>query len=220
MAVLTKISVNEINKMYQIILGSIALSIIHALIPSHWLPFITIGKSQGWNRTQTLKTTFFAGISHTLSTTIFGLMVSFAGFQLSDNQQIITEKVVPLFLLMLGLWFIMQHFRHHAHSHIDERLVKGKSYQKLLLSLMVMMFLSPCFEINAYFLSAGAMGWQAVATIILIYNILTIIGMLFMVNVGLQGIKRFNFHWLEHNEQLITGITLIGLSIFNFFITV
>lgn len=59
MAILTKISVNEINKMYRIILGSIALSVIHALIPSHWLPFITIGKSQGWDMAQTLKTTFF-----------------------------------------------------------------------------------------------------------------------------------------------------------------
>jgi putative Mn2+ efflux pump MntP len=206
--------------MHQIILGSIALSIIHALIPSHWLPSITIGKSQGWDRVQTLKTTFFAGTSHTFSTTIFGLMVSFVGFQLSDNQQIIAEKIVPLFLLMLGLWFIMQYFRHHAHSHIDERLVQGKSYRKLLLSLVLMMFLSPCFEINAYFLSAGAMGWQAVVTIILIYNILTIIGILFMVKIGFNGLNHFNFHWLEHNEQLITGITLIGLSISNFFVIV
>lgn len=86
MAVLTKISVDKFNKIYQIIFGSIALNIIHALIPSHWLLFITISKSQGWNSTRTLKTKFFAGISHTLSTTIFGLMLSFAGFQLSDDQ--------------------------------------------------------------------------------------------------------------------------------------
>lgn len=87
------------------------------------------------------------------------------------------------------------------HSHIYEQSVKGKSYRKLLLSLMLMMFF-----------------WQAVVTIILIYNILTIIGILLMVNVGLNGLKHFHFRWLEHNEQLITGVTLICEAILNFFI--
>jgi len=206
--------------MNQIILGSIALSFIHALIPSHWLPFVTIGKSLGWNKRQTLNTTFLAGAAHTVSTTIFGLLVSFAGFQLSEKQNVIAGKVVPLFLLILGLWFIMQHFRHQEHSHIDASMVKKGSRRHVLLSLMLMMFLSPCFEINAYFLNAGAIGWYAVLTIVLIYNILTISGMLVMVSLGSRGMKIINIHWLEHNEQLITGLTLMALAAFNFVVTV
>jgi nickel/cobalt exporter len=204
--------------MSQIILGSIALSLIHAVIPSHWLPFVTIGKTQGWDKEQLLKTTFLAGLAHTFSTTIIGLLVSFAGFQLSEEQAIVTGTIVPLFLLILGLWFVMQHYRAHAHSHIDEKMVKGKTYNKLLLSLVGMMFLSPCFEISAYFLSAGAMGWQAVLAIIFIYNVLTISGMLMMVSAGSRGISSIHVHWLEHNEQLITGITLCGLAVFSYFV--
>ena len=202
--------------MNQIILGSIALSFIHAVIPSHWLPFITIGRSMGWNKYQTLKTTLLAGAAHTLSTTILGLLVSFAGFQLSDNQNVIAKKVVPLFLLILGIWFLMQHFRHQEHSHIDTKMVKRGNPKHVLLSLMLMMFLSPCFEINAYFLNAGAIGWYAVLTIVLIYNLLTISGMLMMVSLGFGGINKINIHWLEHHEQLITGLTLIALAIFNY----
>lgn len=204
--------------MNQIILGSIALSLIHALIPSHWLPFVTIGKARGWGLRQILRTTLLAGTAHTLSTTIFGLLASFAGFQLAENQHIIAQRVVPMFLLVLGIWFIMQHLRGDEHSHIDEKTVKGKTYKQLVISLVVMMFLSPCFEISAYFLSAGAMGWLAVTTIIIIYNLLTISGMLIMTLLANQGIKRLNVHWLQHNEQLITGLTLFGLAIFNFFI--
>ncbi|WP_439584310.1 hypothetical protein [Dyadobacter bucti] len=203
--------------MNQIILGSIALSLIHALIPSHWLPFITIGKAQGWDLPHILKTTFLAGIAHTISTTIFGLLASFAGFQLSNNQYIISSTIVPILLLGLGVWFIMQHYRAHDHSHINEKVMNGKTYKQLLFSLAIMMFLSPCFEISAYFLSAGAIGWPAVATIIVIYNFLTITGMLLMVWLGHHGIKRLNIHWLQHNEQLITGLTLICLAVFNFF---
>ncbi|CAG5001393.1 hypothetical protein DYBT9275_02656 [Dyadobacter sp. CECT 9275] len=206
--------------MNQIILGSVALSLIHALIPSHWLPFVTIGRSMGWSRRQVLNTTFLAGAAHTLSTTIFGLMVSFAGFQLSENQSIIASKIVPLFLLLLGTWFVMQYYRHQAHSHIDEKLLKYGSNRRILLSLMLMMFLSPCFEINAYFLNAGAIGWYAVMTIVVIYNVLTLSGMMLMVNLGSKGIKSINIHWLEHYEQLITGLTLIGLAMLNFIVEI
>jgi nickel/cobalt transporter (NicO) family protein len=204
--------------MNQIILGSIALSVIHALIPSHWLPFVTIGKAQGWGLRQILRTTLLAGAAHTLSTTIFGLLASFAGFQLAENQHIISQRVVPLFLVVLGIWFIMQHLRGDEHKHIDEKIVKGKSYKQLVFSLVIMMFLSPCFEISAYFLSAGTIGWMAVATIIVIYNILTIAGMLIMVALANHGINRLNIHWLQHNEQLLTGLTLFCLAIFTFFI--
>ena len=62
------------------------------------------------------------------------------------------------------------------------------------------------------------MGPMAVATIIIIYNILTISGMLTMTLLATHGIRRLNVHWLQHNEQLITGLTLICLAIFNFFI--
>lgn len=205
--------------MNQIIFGSIALSFIHALIPSHWLSFVTIGKAQGWGLRQILRTTLLAGAAHTLSTTIFGLLASFAGFQLAENQHLISHRVVPLLLLVLGIWFIMQHLRGDDHKHIDEKMVKGKSYKQLVFSLVIMMFLSPCFEISAYFLSAGTIGWMAVATIIVIYNVLTIAGMLIIVSLAIHGINRLNIRWLQHNEQLITGLTLIFLAVFNFFVT-
>lgn len=80
------------------------------------------------------------------------------------------------------------------------------------------MFLSPCLEIEAYFLSAGAKGWQSVLLVALIYNIITISGMLVMVSLGRRGLSQVNPHWFEHNENLITGLTLVGLAILNFFI--
>lgn len=80
------------------------------------------------------------------------------------------------------------------------------------------MFLSPCMEINAYFLSAGALGWQALGMVALIYNVVTLAGMLLMVLVASRGLRLINAHWFEHNENLITSLILIGLAILNFFI--
>lgn len=206
--------------MDSILIGSLTLSTLHALIPSHWLPFVTIGKTERWSGRQTLTVTAIAGLAHTISTTLLGLLVSLAGWQLAENYHDLSERAIPLLLLALGLWYLMQHLRHrHVHDHIDAGSVrKARSFSALLLSLSLAMFLSPCLEIEAYFLSAGAKGWGAVLLVALIYNVVTLSGMLLMVTLGRRGLRQVNPHWFEHHENLITGLTLAGLAILNFFI--
>jgi len=204
--------------MNELLVGALVLSTLHALIPSHWLPFVTIGKTEGWSEGRTLAVTGLAGLAHTVSTTLLGLLVGGAGFALSENYHELAERVIPAVLLVLGLWYLMQHLRHsHAHSHVDAGTMRGKSFTALLLSLCLGMFLSPCMEINAYFLSAGALGAAALATVALIYNVVTLAGMLVMVWLGGRGLRRLNAHWFEHNENLITGLTLVSLAVFNSF---
>ncbi|MCY7349291.1 MAG: hypothetical protein LH606_01310 [Cytophagaceae bacterium] len=205
--------------MNELLVGALVLSLLHALIPSHWLPFVTIGKAEQWTESRTLGVTALAGLAHTVSTTLLGLLVGTAGYQLSENYHDLTERVIPAVLLMLGLWYLMQHLRHgHHHTHIDASQVRGKSFTTLLLSLCLGMFLSPCIEVETYFLSAGAMGWRALGMVALLYNVITLLGMLGMVWLGSRGLKRLNPHWFEHNENLITGLTLTGLAILNFFV--
>lgn len=212
--------------MDSILIGSFTLSILHALIPSHWLPFITIGKTEGWSYRQLMTVTAIAGLAHTISTTLLGVLVSLAGWQLAENYRVLSERAIPLLLLALGLWYLIrtvswQHLRQnrHVHNHIDASAVrKARSFGGLLLTLGVAMFLSPCLEIEAYFLSAGAKGWGAVALVAVVYNVVTLSGMLLMVTFGRRGLSRVNPHWFEHNENLITGLTLVGLAVLNFVI--
>ncbi|GAB2562295.1 hypothetical protein [Spirosoma aerophilum] len=206
--------------MNAILYGSLTLSILHALIPSHWLPFVTIGQTERWTLRQTLTITAIAGLAHTISTTLLGVLVSLAGWHLAENFHELSERAIPLLLLTLGLWYLMQHLSHrYVHDHIDTGDVrKNRSFSTLLLSLGLAMFLSPCLEIEAYFLSAGAKGWRAVMLVALIYNVITLSGMLLMVSIARRGLRRVNAHWFEHRENLITGLTLVGLAVLNFFI--
>ncbi|CCH03621.1 hypothetical protein FAES_pFAES01131 (plasmid) [Fibrella aestuarina BUZ 2] len=205
-----------------ILYGSLTLSLLHALIPSHWLPFVTIGKTERWSLRQTLTVTAIAGLAHTVSTTLLGVLVSLAGWQLAENYHDLSERAIPLLLIALGLWYLMQHLRHrHVHDHIEAgKINRKRSFAALLFSLVAAMFLSPCLEIEAYFLSAGAKGWEAVGLVALIYNVITLSGMLLMVSLGRRGLQQVNPRWFEHYENLITGLTLVGLAVFNFFIDI
>lgn len=206
--------------MNTLLYGSLTLSLLHALIPSHWLPVVTIGQAQHWSGRQILLVTTFVGLAHTLSTTGLGVLVSRAGGQLAGRYAVLAGQVVPLLLLALGLWYLLQHLRHrHVHDHFDMGAVRHpRSFGTVLFSLGLAMFLSPCLEINTYFLSAGALGWPAVGLVALVYNVVTLSGMLLMVTLGRRGLQRLNAAWVEHHENLITGLTLVGLALFNFFI--
>ena len=39
--------------MIQILTGSILISVLHAIIPNHWLPVLAIGRKEGWSLAET-----------------------------------------------------------------------------------------------------------------------------------------------------------------------
>ena len=82
----------------------------------------------------------------------------------------------------------------------------------------MMMFLSPCFEIEAYFLLAAGFGWQSVALLSVLFTAVTVLGMVTWVRMAFKGLLKFNWHAIEHNAGIITGITLVLTGIISFFL--
>lgn len=206
--------------MFQIFIGSLLLSIIHASIPSHWLPIIAIGRSEGWSRNDALMVTGMSGLAHTLSTVIIGVTIGFIGHELSSRYEFITGVAAPLILIALGLFYIIMDLlknRKHNHAAGNESLNR-KSKWTIAITLSVAMFFSPCLEIEAFYFSAGTLGWTAIAVVSLVYIVVTISGMLILVDLGLKGINRLRLHFIEHHERLISGIILIVLGVSGFFI--
>lgn len=80
------------------------------------------------------------------------------------------------------------------------------------------MFLSPCIEIEAYFLLAGSHGWYMVAGIAALYAVITVAGMLTWVRVVYRGLLKLNWHAWEHYAGIITGLILVVTGIVTFFI--
>lgn len=204
--------------MWQIFIGSITLSLIHALIPNHWIPLIAIGKSEKWTRRETLSATVITGFAHTLSTVIIGVLVGFLGYALSDRYTLISQTIAPLILVGLGAIYVVidmvksRKHHHPQHDHFNTSKTAGKSRWAVLTSLSIAMFLTPCIELEAYYFQAGTIGWSGIFIVSAVYTFTTVAVMLLLVYFGMKGIKRFNSHFLEHHEKLMTGIILIILG--------
>ena len=197
-----------------IIAGSLLLSVLHALIPNHWLPVFAISRKENWTLNQTTSVTFISGLSHALSTVLIGLIIALLGVKLSENIADFTHIAAPIILMSLGIFYIYQHYRHkHFHVHLE---ISTVSKQKIVLALVVAMFFSPCFEIEAYFLMAGAHGWKQVFLLALLYTVVTVTGMVVWVRLAYKGLLKLNWHALEHNAGIITGATLVLTGIISF----
>ena len=203
--------------MISIITGSLIISLLHALIPNHWLPVLAIGKKEGWTLGETSRITLISGLSHVVSTVIIGLLLGLIGEELAEHLDDFTHVIAPSILILLGLYFIRQHYKHH-HFHVEKKNLEKKTKSSIVLALVIAMFLSPCMEIEAYFLLAGTKGWYMMALIAIMYSVITITGMLIWVRIVYKGLLKLNWHKWEHNAGIITGLTLVITGIISFFI--
>lgn len=208
---------NENLNMISILTGSLIISLLHALIPNHWLPLLVIGRKEGWSLGETSRITFIAGLSHVISTVLLGVILGWIGEGLAERLNSFTHVIAPSILILMGLYFIWQHYRHH-HFHLKQGNLEKKTKRSIIMALILAMFLSPCMEIEGYFLLAGTHGWYAMALIAATYSVITIVGMLIWIRVVYKGLLKLNWHKWEHNTGIITGVILVLTGIISFFI--
>jgi nickel/cobalt transporter (NicO) family protein len=206
--------------MIEILISSLILSLIHAAIPNHWMPIIAISKAEKWTKKQTLSATLITGFSHTLSTVLIGIAIGFAGYKFSEYYSDISHKLSSIILIALGIiYIIIDYYNNKTHTHIDENITKqNKSRIAILISLSIAMFLTPCVEIEAYYLRAGIIGWAGIIIVSAVYVIVTAVTMIILTFIGMKSTEKIRSHFLEHHEKLVTGIVLVILGIFAFII--
>ncbi len=203
--------------MNSIWIGSILISLLHSVIPNHWLPVIAIGRKEKWTYAEIIQVTLLSGIAHVLSTIIIGIFLGIIGAELSISISRFSKVIAPSLLVLLGLYFIVQHYRHH-HFHVHEQQIKKRTKSGIIISLVIAMFLSPCMEIEPYFLLAGTRGRMDILLIALIYSVVTLAGMLIWVQLAYRNMVKYNWHKLEHNAGIITGLILIISGLLTMFV--
>ncbi len=204
--------------MYKILISSFLLSIFHALIPNHWMPIIAVGKAQNWSARYVLWSTILVGSAHVLSTILIGILIGWLGLSIARQWSWSMHYLAPSLLIALGGIYLINHIRNKSHHH-HQASVSNATNRAILFSLALVMFFSPCIELEAYYFTAGMAGWGAILLVSLVYLLVTVCMMTLLVYVGWRGLRLIKVHWLEHHESFVTGIVLIlvGLLAFKFF---
>ncbi len=204
--------------MYSVIAGTVLLAMVHALIPNHWLPLVAVAKAEQWKSRDVNLVTLLAAFAHVMGTVALGIVLGLIGKELVEEYGNAIYVASSVLLIVFGLIYYTVNLPHHHHSEQNDVVAYKRSKRKWVMIFIVMMFLSPCLEVESLFLSAGAYGMGAVFMLAVIYAIVSISGILLLVNLGYKGTRLLSAHFIEHNEKRISGIVLIIVGIISFFL--
>jgi nickel/cobalt transporter (NicO) family protein len=204
--------------MFSLVAGTFILALIHALIPNHWLPLVAVARAEHWKARDINTITFISATAHVLGTVALGLVLGMIGKELAEEYGHAINVAASILLIIFGLIYYTVNLPHHHHSQQQDVAKYKRSKRKWILIFIVMMFLSPCLEVESLFLSAGAFGMGTVTLLSIVYAIVSISGILLLVNLGNKGVNLLPAEFIEHNEKRISGAVLIIVGIISFFL--
>jgi nickel/cobalt transporter (NicO) family protein len=205
--------------MAELIIGSFLLSVLHAIIPNHWAPVLAIARSERWTLRQVTGVTVLVGLAHIGSTVLLGGVLVLLGYKLAQEYTSFFRLLAPAILFGLGLlYLVLGWFKPDSVDQVIQTRNKGKSKAAVILGLTLAMLFSPCLELGALYIQAGQHGWPGFILVSLVYLLVTLTGMLALVIVGYRNLNRLKGGWLAAHEKQVTGLTLILLAVFSYFL--
>lgn len=194
-----------------------AVAFLHAAIPTHWLPFVMIGRARGWSRRQTLSAVALAGGGHILATTALGIGLAWFGFELSERFDQAFHWIVAGLLVGLGSWlaFRAPHGRECTHCQgVAGKRVPDVTDRAALWGLFLTLTLSPCELFLPVYLTAVPYGWPGIVWLSVVLAVATLGGMLTLTWLTLHGVQRLRWQWLERLDGRVIGglLGLLGIA--------
>ena len=205
------------------VIAGLTVSVLHAAIPTHWLPFVLAGRSQSWSYKKTISILLIAGLGHVLTTTLIGAAVVWFGVTLNSNFESILIYLSAFSVFCFGLYNIIQYKRGYQHSHCDHVHHHNHDHTRFakdgwaILSLLSLLTFSPCEAFLPVYVSAWPLGWSGFLVLSVTLAVGTLSAMILFTTLMHISFKKFNdqfkFQWLENHEKLVTGLVLILLAL-------
>lgn len=191
-------------------------SLLHAVLPTHWLPFVAVGRAQGWSRAVTLAVVVLAGLAHIASTAVVGSLLTLAGGMAPWITRAM-PLVAAALLLALGVWYLGRAwFRAPALAGVGAQAVERPrvSDAAAIWGLVGFLAASPGEALLPVYVGAGVHGWGVVGLLTLAFAAGTVLGMVVFTGLALVGVERFRLQRLARFEGVALGLVLILIAAF------
>lgn len=191
--------------------AGVLITILHTVVPDHWLPFAVVGRARRWPLGRTLRLTLISSVAHVGITVLLGLSIALVSLQFLKQVEGMGRIVGAGTFVALGLAFLLLHWRH---GHHPEASSLDNTTEAALFSLNA---LSPCYAILPLFLAVQDLGWGLALGLAAFFGLVTVAMMAALVLGASVGLVRATtggaWSRLERHEGSILGGTLVALGI-------
>jgi sulfite exporter TauE/SafE len=216
--------------------SAVGIGFIHTLIGvDHSLPFVVLGRAQGWSLKKVLLITSVCGLGHVLSSVALGSLGITLGFAVSRLAWLegVRGSLAAWTLIAFGLtyagWSFARQRRGYRHVHEHAGSVHSHEHETgphrhqgahpaavTTWSLFIIFVLGPCEPlIPLLMVPAMEMGFWAVVPVTVAFGLTTIGTMVLIVTAGYWGLRMTGFRRLEAHANVLAGLAIAasGLAI-------
>lgn len=207
-----------------ILLTGLFIAILHAMIPTHWLPFVMASRTQKWSWSKTQSIILIAGLGHVIMTTFLGSILFVVGLGVYHRIENYFLSIAASAVASYGLFLIYQYKRGKKHTHCDHEHLGDHHHHTAelkqtskdgwaILSLLSMLTFSPCESFLPVYLTSARFGWVGFVLLSFVLAIGTLLTMISFTWISTRTLDKYKMDWLEDHEKLISGVSLIILAV-------
>ena len=211
----------EISSMSALMWFAIVTAVGHTIAgPDHYLPFIMIAKAQkhSWGKAALL--TLVCGIGHIASALVIALVfnagISYIATDLQAHVEDVQSSIAAYVLIGFGLAYLAWALRHrflrrHQKSFQENSPVARPGITPWI--LFIIFVLGPCEALWPVLLAAQFGGTSAMISATIVFSLATIATMLAVVTVGVLGLNKFKFNFVEKYAHELAGSLIMACGV-------
>lgn len=198
--------------------GGFVAALLHAALPTHWLPFVLVGRAQRWSLGKTLAAVATAGLAHIASTAILGGLLVAAGLALDQWIAGVMPHLSALLLFGFGGFYLIRATVRRpgpvtASGPVMELAEPTVSHGAAFWGLVAVMAMSPGEVLLPIYLSSAHEGSVALGMLTVAFAIGTIAGMGIFTVLARAGASILRLERWARYEGAILGLALLALGL-------
>ena len=196
--------------------GGFAAAFLHAALPTHWLPFVLVGRAQRWSLTKNLLAVAAAGLAHIATTAVVGSLIVAAGLALDELVAGLLPHLSAVLLFAFGGFYLIKAVVRRpamAGGPASDLAEPTVSHAAAFWGLVAVMALSPGEVLLPIYMSSAQEGVGALALLTLAFAVGTVLGMATFTTLARAGASVLKLERWARYEGAILGLALIAIGL-------
>ena len=191
---------------------------LHAALPTHWLPFVLVGRAQRWTLPRMLGAVTAAGLAHIVTTAVVGGLIVAAGLAMDQWLSGLLPLLAAVLLLLFGTFYLSRAMIRRpvpAGGPPLELAEPTVSHAAAFWGLVAMMAVSPGEVLLPIYLSQAEEGLAVLAALTVAFALGTVGGMAVFTLLARAGWSVLRLErWARYEGAVLGGaLIVIGLLV-------
>jgi nickel/cobalt transporter (NicO) family protein len=188
----------------------------HAVLPDHWVPMATVGRTQRYPLGKVARLSGAAGAAHVLVSLVLGAVIIAVGLHFRSTVESAQNAIVGGLLIATGVGFAAIELLGlgHSHDHHDDHDHHDPGHRRSALAVMVPFgaAASPDLTILPVFLAATTAGVGAAIGSLAVFGAVTILTIVALTLLATAGGYQIGGEWLDRWGNAFTAAVLVVIG--------